>query len=521
MKRVRICSLAVCLVLTLAVLMPVASADNYGPGSTIAVFCTVCNTTRLFSISSYRQPTSTSSGYVNASCQTCFNLISRSTHYWGSNFSESYTSLGFFDVIPVRCLLTGQSELSLIASLNSVPTCTSGGSIYVVHLGSCSAGGNLFLSALGHSWTETSRNLATCLTSGTAQYKCSRCNETKTETISQSLGHSMKESSRTPATCTASGSIVNACIRCSYTQTETLPKIPHSWKETRTEPTCTSHGSLVSACSACGTKQSETAIPALDHDMKETSRTPATCTAPGSIVRSCSRCDYTETETIPVIDHAWTEERTEPTCISPGSIVSTCSACGLQKTEELPMLGGTHDWVESSRMDATCAAPGSITYTCSRCQDTKTEPIPQSDQHAWEVAETVPASYDSSGRLVSQGYVLYRCPVCGETYTTAIGTSPPGYTPIPEGSGGEGMADTTAALGKTFLSAVWRLFGLYVPGFSFTFGQMWVGFFLASVSILVIKLIFGFGRGSCPGDTPRTSSTTHAKISKERRNDEF
>lgn len=182
------------------------------------------------------------------------------------------------------------------------------------------------------------------------------------------------------------------------------------------------------------------------------------------------------------------------------------------------MLGGTHDWVESSRMDATCAAPGSITYICSRCQDTKTEPIPQSDQHAWEVAETVPASYDSSGRLVSQGYVLYRCPVCGETYTTAIGTSPPGYNPIPEGSGGEGMADTTAALGKTFLSAVWRLFGLYVPGFSFTFGQMWVGFFLASVSILVIKLIFGFGRGSCPGDTPRTSSTTHAKISKERRN---
>ena len=48
-----------------------------------------------------------------------------------------------------------------------------------------------------------------------------------------------------------------------------------------------------------------------------------------------------------------------------------------------------------------------------------------------------------------------------------------------------GMFDTTVQLGKTLMDGIWSLFGIYVPGFSFTFGQMWVGVLLASVSILV------------------------------------
>lgn len=82
-----------------------------------------------------------------------------------------------------------------------------------------------------------------------------------------------------------------------------------------------------------------------------------------------------------------------------------------------------------------------------------------------------------------------------------------------------GMFDTTAQLGKTFMDGIWRLFDIYVPGFSFTFGQMWLGVALCSISLLVIKLLFGIGGSH--GDTPRTGSTNHPKISKERRNDEF
>ena len=81
------------------------------------------------------------------------------------------------------------------------------------------------------------------------------------------------------------------------------------------------------------------------------------------------------------------------------------------------------------------------------------------------------------------------------------------------------MFETTASLGKALMDGLWSLFGIYVPGFSFTFGQMWLGVPLASISILIVRLIFGFGGG--PGYSSRTSSTNRPRISKERRNDEF
>ncbi len=82
------------------------------------------------------------------------------------------------------------------------------------------------------------------------------------------------------------------------------------------------------------------------------------------------------------------------------------------------------------------------------------------------------------------------------------------------------MLETTAALGKALMDGLWALFGVPVPGFAFSFGQMWLGVLLASISILVVRFIFGFGGGS-RGESPRTSSTNRPKISKERRHDEF
>lgn len=80
------------------------------------------------------------------------------------------------------------------------------------------------------------------------------------------------------------------------------------------------------------------------------------------------------------------------------------------------------------------------------------------------------------------------------------------------------MLETTAQLGAALLSGVWELFGVTVPGFTFSFGQMYLGIAICSISLLVVKLLFGIGGG---GDTPRTGSTSNPKISKERRNDEF
>lgn len=84
-----------------------------------------------------------------------------------------------------------------------------------------------------------------------------------------------------------------------------------------------------------------------------------------------------------------------------------------------------------------------------------------------------------------------------------------------------GMSDATASLGKALMDGIWSLFGICVPGFSFTFGQMWLGVLLCSVSILVIRMIFGFGGSGSGGVSSRTSSTNNPRISKERRHDQF
>lgn len=81
------------------------------------------------------------------------------------------------------------------------------------------------------------------------------------------------------------------------------------------------------------------------------------------------------------------------------------------------------------------------------------------------------------------------------------------------------MFESTAALGKAFMDNIWGLFSIYVPGFEFTLGQMYLGVILCSISLLVVKLLFGIGGSG--GDTPRTGSTNNPKISKERRHDEF
>ena len=81
------------------------------------------------------------------------------------------------------------------------------------------------------------------------------------------------------------------------------------------------------------------------------------------------------------------------------------------------------------------------------------------------------------------------------------------------------MLESTAALGQAFLSGIWNLFDIPVPGFDFTFRQLWLAVALCGLSIWVIHQFFGSGGSG--GDTPRTSSTDNPKISKERRHDEF
>ena len=101
------------------------------------------------------------------------------------------------------------------------------------------------LNALGHDFTvKQSETPATCETAGTIVWKCSRCNETKTETI-PALNHDYRDDwpVTTPATCTKECVETRYCHNNSaHVQTRPIPATGHHWKDngdgTHTCPDC-------------------------------------------------------------------------------------------------------------------------------------------------------------------------------------------------------------------------------------------------------------------------------------------
>ncbi len=72
---------------------------------------------------------------------------------------------------------------------------------------------------------------------------------------------------------------------------------------------------------------------------------------------------------------------------------------------------------------------------------------------------------------------------------------------------------------RLFLSSSWDfLTELTYPGLDVSFAALAVGLFLAVLGLRLLFYLFGLGSG---GDSPRTSSTSRPRISKERSRDEF
>ena len=84
-----------------------------------------------------------------------------------------------------------------------------------------------------------------------------------------------------------------------------------------------------------------------------------------------------------------------------------------------------HTYTSVTDREPTCTVPGSKTNTCSKCGNVTTESIPALG-HTWTVKQQVQTEYDDVGNLVTQGYTIYQCSVCGEQYKDMDGTGPPG-----------------------------------------------------------------------------------------------
>ena len=122
--------------------------------------------------------------------------------------------------------------------------------------------------SLGHAY-ETVITEPTCTEGGSTVKICSRCKERETVDKTEAYGHAWDEGKvTTEATEESEGVRTYTCTRCGETRTETIPpKDPvhlHSFTETITDPTCTEAGYTTHTC-ACGESYKDTYTDALKH----------------------------------------------------------------------------------------------------------------------------------------------------------------------------------------------------------------------------------------------------------------
>ena len=159
--------------------------------------------------------------------------------------------------------------------------------------------------------------------------------------------HDFTQKSLIPATCTTEGTQISECTKCHETKTETIPLTEHktgSW-ETIKEPTCTVEGSKTLKCSVCHTGIKTETIPAAGHKAGDWNTTEEpTCTKTGTKEQKCTSCNYVlGTKTVPAAGHSFSpwEQTAEPTALEQGTETRTCSICKATETRKTAKLNAT------------------------------------------------------------------------------------------------------------------------------------------------------------------------------------
>ena len=286
------------------------------------------------------------------------------------------------------------------------------------------------IAATGHKEVKDAAVAATCETAGkTEGSHCSVCNTViKAQTTTAALGHSWDGGKVTKAaTCTTTGTKTYTCTRCKKTRTETIAATGHKEvKDAAVAATCETAGKTEgSHCSVCGTVlKAQTTVAALGHSWDGGKVTKAaTCTTAGTKTYTCTRCKKTRTETIAATGHkAVKDAAVAATCETAGKTEgSHCSVCGTVLKAQTTTATLGHSWDNGKvTKAATCTTAGTKTYTCTHCKKTRTETIAATGHKAVKDA-AVAATCETAGKTEGS-----HCSVCGtvlkaQTTTAALG----------------------------------------------------------------------------------------------------
>lgn len=241
--------------------------------------------------------------------------------------------------------------------------------------------------ALKHSWDDgVVTKEPTCTEAGLKIYTCTRCQETKEETL-ELLGHTWNNGVITKEpTCTETGLKTVTCTTCNAIETETIDSLGHEEGEPVNvkEATCTEDGYTGDFyCTRCSVLvETGKVIPKTGHTWDDGEIIEkATCSKEGKKRFTCVKCTATKTESIPKTDHLAIMVQNERTasCLEEGYTGDEiCLDCGetIKKGTSIPKTDHTWDGgVVTS--EPTYTNNGVKTYTCAVCQTTKTESIPK------------------------------------------------------------------------------------------------------------------------------------------------
>ena len=262
---------------------------------------------------------------------------------------------------------------------------------------------------------ESIITLPTCKKSGYTSHICTLCQYTYIDTETTALGHdySTEWTVDKAPTCTEDGSKSHHCSRCDDKADVTaIEKLSHDYSEwtVTVEPDCTNTGIEEHTCSRCDKVETQT-VAALGHDYSTewTVDKAPTCAEDGSKSRHCSRCDdKADVTAIEKLGHDYSSIVTLPTCTEDGYTTHTCNVCQYTYTDSVTdSLGHSYgDWIVDSA--ATCTKEGNKHRVCVECGNSEYESI-ERIAHTYESQVVLPT-------YLEQGYTLYTCSVCEDTY---------------------------------------------------------------------------------------------------------
>lgn len=221
---------------------------------------------------------------------------------------------------------------------------------------------------------------ATCVTSGSAQYKCSSCSKTTTKTIPKfSHDYSKRLNVITESTCKKQGTARYKCSRCSAITTKNIAKKSHNYNKfvkTLKVATCKNNGSAQYQCATCTEKIQKTiSKTAHSYTIKDKVVKTATCISTGVTRYKCSTkgCTSTSDKKTAKTNHEFTQLLQivkESTCTNKGVWRYKCSNCNQTKDISVDKVKHNYTKMIEKKSEPTCTKNGIRIYQCTTCNST-------------------------------------------------------------------------------------------------------------------------------------------------------